>query len=131
MISVSHKGPDRIVDQDNIVRRRPDCVDRMGHRLLAVLAALHQFNLPARKFFIRLQASLKAGHLVGAQGHINFRDLRAGSELAQGVNKDRRSPDLGKLFGCSRLLTPGIRGRGHACPQARRRNDDHYLHRGL
>ena len=96
-----------------------------------MLAAFHQFNLLTRKIFVGLQAGSKACDLVGAQGHINFRDLRAGRELAQGVNEDRRSPDLGELFGCRGLLAPGIGGRDHACPQARRRNDDYDLHRGL
>ena len=96
-----------------------------------MLAALHQFNLLSRKVFVRLQASAKARDLVSAQGHVDFRDLRAGRELAQGVDEDRRSPDLGELFGCRGLLALGIGGGGHACPQARRRNDDYYLHRGL
>ena len=77
------------------------------------------------------QAVAKARDLVGPQGHINFRDLGTGRELAQGVNEDRRSANLGELFGRRRLLALGIGGGSHACPQAGRRNDDYDLHRGL
>ena len=69
----SHKGTDRIMHQHNIVGSRRDCANRIGHGLLAVLAALHQFNLLLRKVFVGLQAGAKPGDLVGSQGHIDFR----------------------------------------------------------
>jgi hypothetical protein len=125
------EGTDRVVHQNDIARVSRNCGDRMGNGLLPMFSTLHQFNPLAREILVRLQTGAETCDLIGPQGNVNFRDLRAGGELAQGMHQDRRSPNLGELFGCRRFLVPGIGDGGHACPQPRRRNDDYDLHRGL
>jgi len=86
-----------------------DGIEGVLHRLLAMLAAHHEFEFPGENVAgFGVQALAKSFYLVLAQCDPNFADLIDRGELAQRVNKDGNAGQFGELLGGLRLLRPGV-----------------------
>src|SRR5437773_11493264 len=100
-----NKGPDRIVDEHDIVGSRRNARDCSGNGVLSMLSAFDKMCLLRQDVpLILFQPSFKPANLVRPQSNVNLRHLRAGGELTQCVNKDWRSSKLRKLRGRNQLL---------------------------
>jgi hypothetical protein len=106
---VIDERPHGVMHQDNVVGLGFEAGNRIRHRLLPVLAALHHLHPGAELFFFQLRA--EAGHLIFAQRHNNLADLPVAREDPQGMNQNRRAVDLKKLLGWSAFF-PGRRHAG-------------------
>src|SRR5438067_13029684 len=112
-----NKGPDCVVDEHDIVGSRRNCRDCIGNGMLSMLSAFDEVYFPRQDIALVLfQSVLKPADLVLPQSNVNLRNLQAGGELTQCMNKDWRSSKLGKLLGRNRLLSFRFRSRRHARP---------------
>src|SRR5437867_12481095 len=95
-----NKGPDRIVDEHDIVGSRRNCRDCIGNGVLLMLSAFDKMCFLRQDVpLILFQPSLKLANLVLLQSNVNLSNLRAGCALTQCMNMDWLSFTLGKLFG--------------------------------
>ena len=87
-------------------------VERVGHRFLALFAALHHVHAAGKTVLGNLR--LDALHLRLAHGHVNRRDARRRGKGAQRVNEDGHAIEREKLLGL-RMRDPPC-----GCPVPRR-----------
>src|SRR5215813_3168952 len=95
---------------------------RIGHRLLAVFATLHDLNFRAELFFPELLAKLL--HFVLPQRDYDLSDLTIPGKNSKRVKDDGRAIDFQELFGGSFFARCS-----HACPEPGGGYDDDHLHR--
>ncbi len=111
------QGPDRVVDEDDVVRLGGERGERMGHRLLPVVAAFHDLDAVGEPVVGHL--GLHAFHLRLPNCHVDCADPPDLGKGAQGVNQDRNPIEGKELF--------GLRA-GHPCSQTRRGENRKDLH---
>ena len=121
-----HERPHRVVHQNNVIGRGLDAGQRVGHRLLAMVAALDHAHWLFESFFF--QARLELLDLFFAQRQDDLAHLRRSGKFAQRVNDYGNAAQLGKLLGGRRLAALGSGG-GHTRPQPGRGDDDGDLHK--
>src|SRR5580704_4267617 len=129
---LGHKRTNGIMHQHDVVIAGRDRTYCVCDRMLAMLSAFDQMNLPlrnVRKIFH--QAGSESLNLIPAQRNKNLRHFRTGHKLSQSMNEDRHASKLSELLGRRGLLAFAAGIRDHTRPQTCSRNDHNYLHSGL
>src|SRR5437773_10307434 len=94
-----NKGPDRIVDEHDIVGSRRNSRDCIGNGVLSMLSAFDKMCFLRQDVpLILFQPSLTRANLVLPQSNVTLRTLRAAGELTQRTTQDTRTSKPGKLL---------------------------------
>src|SRR5438132_12939291 len=79
-----NKGPDRIVDEHDIVGSRRNCRDCIGNGVLSMLLAFEEVYFPRQDIaIVLLKWCLKLATLIVKLINVTFRNLLTSDELLQ------------------------------------------------